>query len=208
MVIPEPIVYIVDDDQGVRESLRWLVESVGFTVETYGTASGFLDAWNGDRPGCLLLDIRMPGMDGLELQERLSAEQRELPVLVITGHGDVQMAVRAMKGGALDFIEKPFNDQMLLDNVRQAVDRDCQAWRHRTEIEGIRKGLSRLTPRENEVLALVVAGKPSRQIAKELGLSEKTVEVHRTHIMSKMEADNVADLVRLTLTVRAPNAGV
>ncbi|MBN1345135.1 MAG: response regulator transcription factor [Phycisphaerae bacterium] len=202
-VASEPTVYVVDDDQAVRDSLRWLIESTSLSVETFASAREFLDAYDSERPGCLLLDVRMPGMSGLELQEKLNADEISLPVIIITGHGDVQMAVRAMKAGAVDFVEKPFNDQMLVESIRQAIDQDRKARRTRAETTQIKRRLSRLTPREHEVLGMVVAGKLTKQIAGDLRLSEKTIEVHRAHIMSKMHADNVADLVRMTLTARS-----
>ncbi len=199
----EPTVYIVDDDKAVRDSLRWLIESTKLRVRTYDSAQAFLDDCDPAVPGCLLLDVRMPGMTGLELQESLHARGIRLPVIIITGHGDVQMAVRAMRQGAMDFIEKPFNDQVLLERVREAIEKDLEDRETRQEVDVIRRRLERLTPREREVLSMVVDGKLSKQIAAELGLSEKTIEVHRGHIMSKMHADNVADLVRMTLTARS-----
>lgn len=202
--MPGPTVFVVDDDQSVRDSLRWLLESAAIAVETFSSAQKFLDAYDRQRAGCLLLDVRMPGMSGLELQERLSREELSLPVIIITGHADVQMAVRAMKFGAVDFVEKPFNDQVLLECVQHAIHQDRRARDSHAETEDIRRRLAKLTPREREVLDMVIDGKLSKQIAVEFGLSEKTVEVHRAHIMSKMEAENVADLVRLTLTAERP----
>ncbi len=198
----EPTVFVVDDDQSVRDSLRWLIESTGLAVETYPTARAFLDAHVEDRPGCILLDVRMPGISGLELQEQLTKQSLCQPIIIVTGHGDVQMAVRAMKFGAFDFVEKPFNDQLLLERIHQAIGEDTRRRERHAEVAEIRRRIDRLTPREREVLELVVAGKLSKQIAVELGLSEKTVEVHRAHIMSKMQADNVADVVRMTLTAK------
>lgn len=203
VLVAEPTVYIVDDDKAVRDSLRWLIESTKLNVKTYDAAQAFLDEYDPSAPGCLLLDVRMPGMTGLELQEKLNQNAIRIPVIIITGHGDVQMAVRAMRQGAMDFIEKPFNDQVLLERVHEAIDKDLTDRHARQDVETIQKRLERLTPREREVLGMVVDGKLSKQIAAELGLSEKTIEVHRGHIMSKMRADNVADLVRMTLTARA-----
>lgn len=202
MVRDDAVIYVVDDDQAVRDSLRWLLESVELNVETCESAQAFLDVYDRDRPGCLLLDVRMPGTSGLELQQQLADQQLSIPIIIITGHGDVQMAVRAMRDGAVDFVEKPFNDQMLLDRVRDAVEKDIRVRRQQTEQLEIRKRLDRLTPRERDVLELIVAGRLTKQIAAELGVSEKTVEVHRSHIMAKTQAKNVAGLVRMTMMAR------
>ncbi len=190
-------VFVVDDDSAVRESLRWLIESVGLKVRTFGTAREFLDTYDPNQPGCLVLDIRMPGMSGLELQDRLAEKNIHLPVIIITGYGDVPVAVRAMKNGAIDFIEKPFSDQVLLERIQLAIEQDS-AYRRITERrQDIENRLSVLTPREREVMYLVVEGKPSREIAKELGLSTRTVEVHRTHLMDKTKVRSVAELARM-----------
>jgi len=190
-------VFVVDDDSAVRESLRWLIESVGLKVKTFSTAREFLDAYDPNQPGCLVLDIRMPGMSGLELQDRLAEKSIHLPVIIITGYGDVPVAVRAMKNGAIDFIEKPFSDQVLLERIQLAIEQDS-AYRRITERrQDIENRLAVLTPREREVMYLVVEGKPSREIAKELGLSTRTVEVHRTHLMDKTKVRSVAELARM-----------
>ena len=198
---PEATVFVIDDDPAVRESLQWLIESVGLNVETYSTAQGFLDAFDRDRPGCLVLDVRMPGISGLDLQDQLASQQVRIPVIIITGHADVPMAVRAMKAGVVDFIEKPFSDELLLDRIRAALELDARIrvnQSHRTEVEAY---FAQLTPREREVMSMVVAGKSNKQIAAELRLSQKTVEVHRAHVMQKMHAESLAELVQMAVTL-------
>ncbi|MBI2312077.1 MAG: response regulator transcription factor [Betaproteobacteria bacterium] len=199
MIDPEAKVYVVDDDEAMRDSMQWLLESRGFAVECYGTAEEFLAAYTSDRPGCLLLDVRMPGMSGLELYERLRSRNYRLPVIFITGHGDVPMAVSALKKGAADFIEKPFNDQELADLVESSLQHDGEARQERRQQESASSRLCSLTPREKEVLGLVVAGKLNKQIADELGISIKTVEVHRGRIMEKAGAGSLAELVQLVV---------
>lgn len=192
-------VFVVDDDAAMRKSLRWLIESVGLEVEAFASANEFLDAVTQDAAGCLLLDVRMPGMSGLDLQEQLKQKRISLPVIMVTGHADVPMAVRALKSGAFDFIEKPFNDQVLLERVQRAIEFEEQAQTEhakRAEIDG---RIESLTPRERQVMEMVVNGMANKQIAAELGLSEKTIEVHRKHVMDKMRAGNVADLIRMVL---------
>ena len=198
---PEATVFVIDDDPAVRESLQWLIESVGLNVKTYSTAQGFLDAFDRDRPGCLVLDVRMPGISGLDLQDQLASQQVRIPVIIITGHADVPMAVRAMKAGVVDFIEKPFSDELLLDRIRAALELDARIrvnQSHRTEVEA---HFAQLTPREREVMSMVVAGKSNKQIAAELRLSQKTVEVHRAHVMQKMHAESLAELVQMAVTL-------
>mgnify|MGYP000695651236 CR=1 FL=1 len=192
-------IFIVDDDKAVRDSLSWLISSVGLHVETFGSAQDFLDVYDPTRPGCLLVDVRMPGMSGLELQKRLAENPHCLPVIVVTGHGDVQMAVRAMKDGAFDFIEKPYNDQILLDLVQKAV-RECE--RRRTQVtshQEIQELVDTLTPRERQVRDMIVAGNTNKQIAYALDISEKTVEAHRAKVMEKLQASSLADLIRKSL---------
>ena len=196
---PEPTVFVVDDDRAMRESLSWLLDSVGLRVRSYATAADFLAEHDPAQPGCLVLDVRMPGMSGLDLQAELARRGVELPTIVITGHAEVSMAVRAVKAGALDFIEKPFSDQLLLDRVRQALEVDLEAREVRRRREDARRRLATLTAREREVLDLVVAGKANKEIASALGVSPKTVEVHRAHVMSKMCVDSLAELIRITL---------
>ncbi|WP_294986592.1 response regulator transcription factor [Sulfuritalea sp.] len=195
----EPTVFIVDDDQAVARSLRWLIESVRLRVENFGSAQAFIDGYDAARPGCLVLDVRMPGMSGLELQERLAAQRIHIPIIFITGHGDVQMAVRAVQAGAFDFVEKPFNDQDLLDRIQRAITRDAE-WRDRDLQQArLRALFATLTPRETEVLELVVEGLSNKAVANALGLSAKTVEVHRAKVMEKMHARSLSDLVKMAM---------
>jgi len=199
----QPVVFVVDDDPAMRDSLRWLIESTGLRVETYPDGKTFLDAIRGDMPGCLVLDVRMPGMSGLDLQSELARRGIGLPTIVITGHAEVPMAVRAVKAGAIDFIEKPFSDQLLLDRVRQGIEMDQQDREARERRAEVLRRLGLLTQREHEVLDLVVAGKPNKEIAVALRLSPKTVEVHRAHVMEKMQASSVAELVRLAMLAQS-----
>jgi len=195
-------VFVVDDDPAMRQSLQFLMESVGASVETYDTAREFLDSYEPSKPGCLVLDVRMPGMSGLELQERLAAEGVAIPVIVITGFGDAQMAVRALKGGAVDFLEKPFTDQHLLERVNEALERDRKRRAKVAEQAEFEARMARLTTRERQVLDFVVEGKANKIIASELGLSPKTVEVHRSRMMDKMGVTTLAQLLRLVITHR------
>jgi len=200
---PEAIVFVVDDDRAMRDSLRWLLESIGLTVRTYATAAEFLREHQPSQPGCLVLDVRMPGMSGLDLQAELVKRGAELPTIVVTGHAEVAMAVRAVKAGAIDFIEKPFSDQLLLDRVRQALEIDRQSREVRARREEARRRLASLSAREREVLELVAAGKANKEVAAALGLSPKTVEVHRAHVMSKMAVDSLAELIRVAILAGA-----
>ena len=193
----EPTVFVVDDDASIRESVRWMVGSLDVPVETYANAREFLGAQNGGRPGCLVLDLRMPEMSGLDLQNELAARHIRLPIIMISGHADVASAVRALKAGALDFLEKPFARNDLVARVQEALALDARARETETERIRIEGCVARLTPRERQVMALVVSGKTNKNIAGELGLCEKTVEVHRARVMTKMEADSLAHLVRL-----------
>ena len=195
----EPTVFIVDDDQAVARSLRWLIETVRLRVETYGSAQSFIDGHDPARPGCLVLDVRMPGMSGLELQERLAAQRIHIPIIFITGHGDVQMAVRAVQAGAFDFVEKPFNDQDLLDRIQRAIARDAERRDRDLQQARLRALFASLTPRESEVLELVVEGLSNKAVANTLGLSAKTVEVHRAKVMEKMHARSLSDLVKMAM---------
>ena len=197
-------VFVVDDDAAIRDSLRWLVESIGLSVRTFENAAAFLDAYSPDQPGCLVVDVRMPGMSGLELQEQLNARGITLPVIVISGHADVPMAVRAMKGGAVDFLQKPFDDQVLIERINNAIGRDRRARQDGLRQTDLASLFERLTPREREVMELVVSGKANKQIAAILDRSEKTVEHHRAHVMRKMEAGSLAELVKLRIEYGAP----
>jgi two-component system response regulator FixJ len=192
-------VFVVDDDEAVRTSLKLLLRSVGLPVETAASAQEFLDRFDAERPGCLVLDIRMPGLSGLELQERLNAMHAMIPVVFITGHGDVPMAVEAMQHGAVDFIQKPFRDQDLLDRINQALEKDRDNRAGLRERDSIRAHIADLTPREKEVLDLVTAGKANKVIAGDLDVSQRTVEIHRARVMEKMGASSLAHLVRMVI---------
>jgi len=199
----EPRVHIVDDDEAMRDSLKWLLESHGLKVELYPSGEAFLNAFSSDFCGCLVLDVRMPGMNGLQLYEQLRARASALPVIFITGHGDVPMAVSALKKGAADFIEKPFNDQDMLRLIESCMKQDRAAAAKRAENASVARRMESLTQREREVLGLIVAGKLNKQIADELAISIKTVEVHRSRVMEKMGSNSVAELVQLALKIRA-----
>jgi FixJ family two-component response regulator len=201
MTEPAPTVHVVDDDEAVRDSLRWLICSVNLKVETYASAAEFLDNYREGDAGCLVTDVRMPGQSGLDLQKEMKARAIRLPVIIVTGHGDVDMAVRAMKEGAFDFVEKPFNDQDLLDTIQKAVARGVEdeknsAWR--TEVMA---RLDRLTPRERQVLGMIVAGESNKGVAHHLGISDKTVEAHRAKVMEKMEARSLAELMKTVMVL-------
>lgn len=192
-----PIVYIVDDDPSVRRSLARLIRLEGFRVETFAQAQDFLDEKERTDPSCLVLDVNLPGRSGLDLQRELSSRGYSMPIVFITGYGTIPMSVQAMKDGAVEFLEKPVNDQVFLKAVHQAVEKDRQMKRQYMELKEIQQRLASLTPREREVLPLVVSGMLNKQIAFKLGTTEKTIKVHRARIMEKMEADSLADLVRL-----------
>ena len=192
-------VYIVDDDQAIRHAMELLMRSVGLDYEIFHSGDEFLETHNDSRAGCLVLDIRMPGLGGLELQEKLNEMGSTLPVIFITGHGDVPMAVEAMQKGAVDFIQKPFRDQELLDRIGEALKTDLERRTEREQTAEVRQRVDRLTNREREVMELVVTGKPNKVIAYELGVSQRTVEIHRARVMEKMEAKSLADLVRMHL---------
>ena len=198
---PNTTVFIVDDDEAVRDSLKMLMESVDLHAEVFASAHEFLQLFDDDRSGCLVLDIRMPGMSGLELQAVLNERRSMLPVIFITGHGDVPMAVQAIRGGAQDFIEKPFREQELLDRVQQVLAEDSRNRDVLHQKRDILERLSTLTPREREVLGLVVAGNANKVIAIDLGLSQRTVEIHRAHVMDKMQTKSLAHLVRMMISV-------
>jgi two-component system, LuxR family, response regulator FixJ len=198
-----PTVFIVDDDTGVRSSIRVLLKSVGLASTPLASAQEFLKSFDPQQPGCLVLDIRMPGMSGLELQQELNRRGAIVPVIFITGHGDVPMAVEAMQHGAFDFLQKPFRDQDLVDRVQRALTRDRENRSALQEHGRIQARLESLTPREREVLNLLTEGKPNKVMASELGLSQRTVEIHRAHVMEKMEASSIAQLVRMVLDTKA-----
>ena len=202
----ERTVCVVDDDEAVSRSLRALLESVGLAVETFATAQAFLDRADRGRAGCLLLDVRMPGMSGLDLQEAMSARGQTIPIVFITGHGDVRMAVRAVKAGAVDFIEKPFREQDLLDAIQKALAADVVRRSSGDERAVVVARIKSLTPREREVMDLVVEGKASKVIARLLDISAKTVEFHRSRVMDKMQAHSALDLVRIVLVAQQSGA--
>lgn len=203
---PEATVFIVDDDRGVRDSLQHLMQSVNLRSKAYASASEFRAAYDPSTPGCLLLDIRLPGMSGLDLQEQLAAEGVPLPVLIITGFGDVPSAVRAMKDGAFDFIEKPFNKQELLEKVQRALGAGERLQQDQEKRATVAARLESLTPRELEVMQRVVSGQANKVIAIDLGISKKTVEAHRARVMEKMGVRTVADLVQAEVTVKGSAA--
>jgi len=194
---PSPAVFIVDDDPSVRRSLSRLVRSVGLAAEGFSSAREFLERARLRNPGCLILDVRLPGLSGLDLQKELAAVGNSLPIVFISGHGSIPMSVQAMKAGAVDFLEKPFNDQDLLDAIHAAIERDRRTCRERAERFKVQQRIETLTPREREVFLLVVTGKLNKQIGAELGTTEKTVKVHRARVMKKMHADSLAERVRL-----------
>lgn len=199
--VPDQQIYIVDDDEALRDSLVWMLESSGYAVAAFDSAESFLAAWRESMSGCLVLDVRMPGMSGLELFEELGRKRFTLPVIFITGHGDVPMAVSALKKGAVDFIEKPFGDQDMLRLIEQCLQQERNSRsKRKLEADTVRR-LDHLTQREREVLDLIIAGKLNKQIADVLGISIKTVEVHRARVMEKMGAHSLAELVQHVVTV-------
>ena len=200
----EPTVFVVDDDSEVRETLKWLVESVGLKIETFASAQDFLNAYDPARPGCLVTDVRMPGMSGIELQAKLMAEEVTLPIIVVSGYADVPTAVRSMKGGAIDFVEKPFNEQMLLERIQLSILEDARLRQKRSQRDRARSRLNSLTPRERQVMDLVILGRSNKEIARELNISPKTVEVHRSNVMAKMKAQSLAELVTIAERTAGP----
>jgi two-component system response regulator FixJ len=199
----EPVVHVIDDDEAMRESLAFLLDASGLAARTYDSATGFLEAFDGAGAGVIVTDVRMPEMNGLELVRRLKAREVALPIVMITGHGDVPLAVEAMKAGVVDFLEKPFDEEHLLAAIRSALAENRQSDEEQAERERIRKVLESLSPREHEVLHGVVAGKLNKVIAHELGISPRTVEVYRANVMSKTGARGLSELVRMVLLTQS-----
>ena len=198
MTTAKPIVFVVDDDVWLRESLETLIKDEGWQPETFASAQEFLDHPPTFSPSCLVLDICLPGLNGLELQKRVAVERTDMPIIFITGHGDIPMSVGAMKAGAVEFLTKPFNDTVLLEAIRQALERSRVALTREEERHELRDRYASLTPRERDVMTLVVSGLLNKQVAGELGISESTVKAHRGQVMQKMNANSVADLVKMT----------
>jgi FixJ family two-component response regulator len=197
MIEGEPIVFVVDDDPSVRRSIERLIQSIGLKVQTFQSAGEFLQRARPKGPACLVLDVRLPGLSGLDLQRELTNRGIQLPIIFITAHGDIPMTVRAMKGGAVEFLTKPFRTRHLLDAIRAAIERDRDTLKQRSEVAQLRNRYDLLTPREREVLAFLVVGLLNKQIAGELITTERTIKFHRAHIMQKMRAESIADLVRM-----------
>ena len=199
MIEPKPTVFVIDDDAAIRDALQSLISSMKLHVELFGSAAEFLQRERPDVPSCLVLDVRLPGISGLDFQRKLTEANHSIPVIFITGHGDIPMSVRAMKAGAVEFLTKPFRDQDLLDAIHVALERDRARRQQESEMTVLRERFESLTPREQEVLPLVVSGRLNKQIAAELGTSEITVKVHRASVMRKMQADSLPDLVKMAV---------
>jgi RNA polymerase sigma factor (sigma-70 family) len=201
---PPSIVFVIDDDASVRDALRRLIRSIGLQVELFGSAREFLQQQRPDVPGCMILDIRLPGISGLDFQRRLAEAKIHIPIIFITGHGDIPMTVRAMKAGAVEFLTKPFRDQDLLDAIHHALERDTVRRQQEAELAALQERFESLTPREQEVLPRVISGLLNKQIAAEIGTTEATVKVHRSQLMRKMRAQSIAELVRMAERIGIP----
>ncbi len=199
------VTYIVDDDRMARESLKWLAESAHLKVQEFNCGEDFLQQFNHNCPGCVVLDVRMPDINGMELFSRLRASGATIPVIIVTGHADVAMAVRAMKAGAYDFVEKPYNDALMLELIQSAINCDRDKREHQCKVDKVQSRINRLTPRESEVMKFVLNSKQNKVIASELGISIKTVELHRANLMNKMNAASPAELVKLAMMAGVEN---